>query len=227
MATCLPTKARLLSFFEELYFGTVPQAISHLGDLDDDARSLTRIRSLAHTEQVGPRRTLSRRPTTGGLVPIKSAPIDRYLKARGSNPPRTWVSGLVAQLRAAGGDEVAAAVQAWYRKVVMKLLANPKHADRSGDYFAAYLRESHPEIYKEIDPWNPEELASSNYVQSLDLPSSKKRGHYVGKITVPSLDEALAELRSFNPGANESTTRKQRVLAKIILDVFQLRLVDL
>lgn len=159
-------------------------------------------------------------------MPIKSAPIDRYLKSRGSNPPRTWVSGLVAELRAAGGDDVADAVQAWYRKVVMKLLANPKHADRSGDYFCAYLRESHPEIYKEIDPWNPEELRESNYVQSLDLPGFK-RGHYIGNITVPSLDQALAELRHFNSEDNEPTTRKQRVLAKIIVDVFQLRLVDI
>jgi len=223
LATCLPTTERLLNFFDELYFGTVPQAIAHLGHLDDNARSLTRIKSLAH---IGPERVLSRRPTDDGLTNLKAAPIDRYLKARGSQPPRTWVSGLAATLRAAGGEQFLEGVQSWYRKCVMKLLANPKHVDRSGDYFNAWLRETRPDIYKEIDPCDASALRRANYVPSLDIPNRKKRGHYIGNIQVPSLDQALAELRQFKSEDRVATTKRQRVMAKIIVDVMQLRLVD-
>jgi len=224
LRTCLPTPARVLSFFEDLYFGTVPQAISHFGDLDEEARSLTRIRSRGHL--AAPARTLSRRPSDLGILPVKAAPIDKYLKARGSNPPRTWVSGLAAKVQAEeGGMQFVEVLRTWYRKSVMKLLANPKDGDRSGDYFAAFLREAHPEIYNQIDPWNPEELRTSNYVRSLDRPGFK-RGHHIGKIRNPSLTQALEELQDFKVDDKVPTTKRQRVCAKIIVDAFQLRLVD-
>lgn len=37
----------------------------------------------------------------------------------------------------------------------------------------------------------------------------------------------MAEIVSFDPDAGKPTTKRQRVLAKIIIDVFQLRMVDL
>merc|ERR1711865_392792 len=60
----------------------------------------------------------------------------------------------------------------------------------------------------------------------MDIPNRKKRGHYIGNIKVPSLDEALAEVRQFKSEDMVATSKRQRVLAKIILDVMQLRLVD-
>lgn len=223
MATCLPTPARLSDFFTELYFGTVPTAISHLGPMDDNARSLTYIRSRAH--RPAPHKALTRRPDDDHIVPVKFAPIDKYLKARGSNPPRTWVSGLAATVRAGGGEEVVNSVQSWYKRSVSKLLANPKDGDSSGDYFISHLREAYPEIYKQIDPSDPEEVRKATYVQGLDQPGFKRR-HHVGKIRNPSLTQALAELRQFNSADLAATSKRQRVLAKIIVDAFHLRLVD-
>jgi len=224
LATCLPTPQRVFSFFEDLYFGTVPQAVTHLGDLNDEAKSKTRIRSLAH--RPAPKRALKRRPTDNGLTPVKAAPLDRYLKARGSNPPRTWVSGLSNRLADKGGKEWVEALQVWYRKCVVKILSDPKRLDKSGDYFAAYLRESHPDIYKQIDPSDPEELRKMTYAATLDKPDVTKKRHYLGNIEVPKLEKSLQELASLNTGEVITSSKRQRVLAKIIVDAFQLRLVD-
>jgi len=225
LRTCLPTPQRVLSFFDDLYFGTVQQAVSHLGPMDDSVRSLMRIRSRGH--RTAPNKTLCRRPSDLGILPVKVAPLDKYLKARGSNPPRTWVSGLATKVRGEeGGEQFVEALQSWYRKSVMRLLSNPKDGDRTGDYFAAFLREAHPEIYTQIDPWDPSALRQTNYIRSLDLPGFK-RGHYIGHIRNPSLAEALKELgESEGKDTVTTTSKRQRVCAKIIVDAFQLRLVD-
>jgi len=157
---------------------------------------------------------------------VKAAPLDRYLKARGSNPPRTWVSGLSQRLCEKGGKDFVDALQVWYRKCVVKILSDPKRLDKSGDYFAAYLRESHPDIYNQIDPSDPEELRKMHYAATLDRPDVTKRRHYLGNITVPKLSDGLDELKSLNSGDVITSTKRQRVLAKIIVDAFQLRLVD-
>jgi len=69
-------------------------------------------------------------------------------------------------------------------------------------------------------------LKNADYMPSTKNPKSKKHKHNLKKITIPCLDDAFKELASFDPESRISTPR-ERVLAKIIVDVFQLRAFDL
>jgi hypothetical protein len=220
----LCTSQSLTEFFEKLYFGTVPDALNLLGPLDDESRSLMRVRSLAYKSPTG---ALMRRPHDKGLVPVKAAPIDSYLKARGSQPPRTWVSGLAAEVRSKGAGGLVDAAQKWMQKCVLDLLADPKNIDETGDYFNVYLRECHRNIYDDIDKSDSAEVRSATYLASEKHGNSKKHRHNVGEIQIPHMDAAFEKLRELDLQKSKATTRHQRVLAKILIDAFQLRLVDL
>eukprot|EP00931_Biecheleriopsis_adriatica_P047444 TRINITY_DN27349_c0_g1_i2.p1 TRINITY_DN27349_c0_g1~~TRINITY_DN27349_c0_g1_i2.p1 ORF type:complete len:742 (-),score=131.78 TRINITY_DN27349_c0_g1_i2:242-2467(-) len=222
LAKCVGSPDALSSFFEKLYFGTVPDALSVLR-LDEETRRFARLRSSAYR----PRHDapLMRRPDDQGLVPAKVAPVDFYLKARGSNPPRTWVSGLVTQLQSSGGGDIARAAKSWYSDSVNHLLKDPK-GDDSGDYFIAWLRASHRKIYDDIDKSDPEELVKKQWADSEKHPGSKKHRHNLKDIRIPSFKEAFAELVKMDLEAGTSTSRQQ-MLGKMLVDCFQLRLVDL
>lgn len=56
--------------------------------------------------------------------------------------------------------------------------------------------------------------------------SVRTQSRNLSGIRIPSFDEAMQEILSYGPSSGP-TTRRQRVLAKIIVDVFQLRMVDL
>ncbi|CAE8704336.1 unnamed protein product, partial [Polarella glacialis] len=170
---------------------------------------------------------LFRRPGDQGLVSVRAAPVGCYLKAKGSQPPRTWVSGLAERLRGAGAADFVDAAQAWYVQSVDHLLKDPKAADMEGDYFIALLRECHREIYNDIDRSDPEELRGLDFVASLSNPKSKQHRYDLKKIRIPGFEEAFAELYKFKPSEGKPSSRKQRVLAKIMVDCFQLRMVDL
>lgn len=78
----------------------------------------------------------------------------RYLKAKGSDPPRLWVSGLVDSVERAGLGGLVQRARQWFETAVNSLLDDPK-SDPEGDYFKAWLRECHPEIYKDVDISDP------------------------------------------------------------------------
>jgi len=218
---CLDSPSKLAEFFEKLYFGTVPAAVDTLGPLDEETRSLTRIRSL--TQSSGGQ--CWRRAREDRLVPIRAAPVDRYLKARGSQPPRTWVSGLGQQVRAGGLGNVVDAAQAWVQSSMKELLGG--RADPSGDYFSSWLREGHPEIYHDIDHSDAGKMRRAKSMPSFSHPGSKAHRHNLEDISIPNVEETFAELRKLNLQAGNCSTRRQRILAKILVDAYQLRLVDL
>merc|ERR1712232_1434794 len=109
---------------------------------------MTRIRSKISK---APNGQLSFRPSDDAVVPLPALPESVYLKARGSNPPRTWVSGLGEKVRRQGLGEVVAAARRWYVKGVEQLLSDATTQDVSGDYLEAWLREAHPKIYRDVD----------------------------------------------------------------------------
>jgi len=213
----------LRRFFDTLYFETVPEALK-LVTLNDSTRPLACLRSLAYVPPGGT--APLRRPSARRKVPVRSAPVDRYLKARGSQPPRTWVSGLAEQVRAAGAEEEVAAARAWYLSSVEALLSDPKEGDTEGDYFAAYLRACHREIYEDIDRSDPEELRRLDFAKSLKHPKSKKHRHNLKSIRIPNVDVAFKEFGRFDP-EKRVTNARERVLGQILVDSFNLRLVDL
>lgn len=224
LAKCVRSPEALQNFFEKLYFGTLPEALSQVR-LDEETRCFARTRSLAYLPPGQKTASLMRRPDDQGLVPIKAAPLDVYLKARGSQPPRTWVSGLVQQLERSGAHEIVKAARAWYLDSAKQLLAHAK-GDGSGDYFVAFLRQAHRDIYDDIDVRDPEELTKKTWVSSKSHPNSKKHRHNLQNIRIPNFKQAFSELLGLDSKAG-CATRRQRVLSKILVDAFQLRLVDL
>ncbi|CAE7532062.1 unc-104 [Symbiodinium pilosum] len=108
---------------------------------------------------------------------------------------------------------------------VEQLLADPKNADEDGDYFEAWLREVFPDIYADVDSSDPAELRKLDYAPSEKRPNSKKHRHRLKDITIPSFADAFAELSRFDPDERIST-RRERVLAKILIDVFICSIVD-
>ncbi|CAE7941977.1 unnamed protein product, partial [Symbiodinium sp. KB8] len=207
----------LKDFFGALFFDTVPAALQRL-NLEGERRSMMCVRSLTY-DQDG---KLLRRPADGGLIPVRSAPLERYLKATSTNPPRTWISGLAESLRQRGAAELVQAAQDWYLSAVSHLLEDPKSADDDGDYFLAWLRECCREVYDDVDRNDPKELRTMKKVRSV---KNKTKRHNLADIRIPSMEEAFRELAEFEPQSGSS--RRQRVLAKIVIDAFQLRLVDL
>merc|ERR1712190_379015 len=123
------------------------------------------------------------------------------------------------------GDLVGAA-RAGYKREVERLLADPKEADKEGDYFEAWLRECYPDIYDDVDTSDPAELRTMDFAPSEKRPNSKKHRHNLKAIRIPAFEAAFEELSKFDPRAR-ITTRRERALAKILVDGFQLRLVDL
>lgn len=224
LAQCVRSPAALRRFFEALYFKTVPEALAVLG-LKEELLPFSRIRSPAF-QPPGRGSKPKRRGAELHNVPVRAAPLDRYLKAKGFDPPRTWVSGLAQRLRSAGAGEVVDAAMAWFRDQVEYLLSDPKGADSEGDYFVAWLRACHRTIYDDIDRSDPVELCRLNWAPSDSHPKSKKHRHNLKEIQIPDVEQAFAELARFDPKKRVSTSR-ERVLANILIDCFQLRMVDL
>jgi len=109
---------------------------------------------------------------------------------------------------------------------VDRLLADPKDVDKEGDYFEAWLRECYPDIYEDVDTSDPAELRKLEFAASEQRPNSKKHRHNLKAIRIPAFEDAFAELQQFDP-ATRITTRRERAISKIMVDGFQLRLVDL
>jgi hypothetical protein len=220
-AKCLKSPEKLSQFFDALYFGTVPDAVNQMGLVDEETRSLSRIRSLIQKTTHGGE--LVQRQSDEGLVPVKAAPVDRYLKARGSEPPRTWVSGLGDKVRSGGCGEVVDAAKKWLWESVLEIVSDK--ADSSGDYFMNWLRECHNEIYNDVDRTDTEKLRRAKFMPSES--GGQKRRHDLSDIRIPNVEEAFKEISKFDIAAGRASTKKQRLLAKILVDAFQLRLVDL
>merc|ERR1712023_309392 len=102
------------------------------------------------------------------------------------------------------------------------LALDPKgHDDQNsgGEYFAAWLRETHPAIYDDIDTSDPSALLRRSFMPS-DSGASR---HQIGHFKVPSFRKAFAEiLKDFKAG--QPSARRSSVLAKILVDVWMLKI---
>lgn len=226
---CVGSSGALRRFHDALYFSTVPRALAELR-IDEETRPMSRVRSLIYRPSSGAgapappsRRPMAHCSSCRPPLPTRAAPIDRYLKARGRHPPRTWVSGIAAQLETAGAGELVAATRAWYRASVDRLLADPKGADLEGDNFAAWLRACHPEIYADIDTSDPSQLAKQRWAQSR---GNSRHRYKLNEIKIPSAEAAFEELVASRRADPIASSAREQVLSKILIDAFQLRLVD-
>jgi hypothetical protein len=224
---CVGSADALRRFHDALYFGTIPQALSEI-TINEQTRPSASVRSLLHQSsdagaEVTPR-LMGHCSDRRKPIPIRAAPVDRYVKARGFDTPRTWVSGIAEQLRQAGQQSFVNKVKSWYWNSVNKLLADPKNADKTGDNFVAYLRAAHQEIFRDIkDSSETQKLRRSCWAKSK---SDKRHRYDVKSMKIPSLEEAFEEFNGSKP-STPAASRREAVLGRIFVDAFQLRLVDL
>jgi hypothetical protein len=196
LASCVGSPDALWRFFEALYFETVDDALGKLR-LDQHTRPLACVRSCAYRPENGKplkRRPLGRCSDNRRPIPVRTLPLDRYLKARGFDTPRTWISGLAEQLRRAGADHFVNAAKAFYRSAVDHMLADPKDGDIQGDNFVAWLRACHRELHRDIDKSDPSKLLRKEWVKSMKNPASIDHEYFLKSIGIPGFKKAFAQI---------------------------------
>ena len=112
-------------------------------------------------------------------------------------------------------------------------MADPKSSDDrdcGGEWFEAFLRAVHRDVYDDIDTSDSAVLLQKNRMPSLS--GGRPAKHNIGKIKIPSsrdsFDEILArfqEADSLPPTVNVVTPRVE-VLAKILIDIWMTNLFD-
>jgi hypothetical protein len=226
LTECVGSASALRKFHDALYFGTVPEALAEIA-VNEQTRPSACVRSLLHQSGAAvSSRSMGHCSDRRKPIPIRSAPVDRYLKARGFDTPRTWVAGLGEKLRQAGKESFVNTVREWYWNSVNPMLADPKNVDTTGDYFAAYLQAAHRDMYEDLhDTTDPSKLRRCTWAPSKKDPKSKECRHNLKDVRIPSLEETFAELKGRS--RTQVSSRRERVLGQIFVDVFQLRLVDL
>mmetsp|Transcript_12093 Transcript_12093/g.26469 ORF Transcript_12093/g.26469 Transcript_12093/m.26469 type:complete len:269 (-) Transcript_12093:273-1079(-) len=155
--------------------------------------------------------------------------LRREKAPRGTNPLHTWTLALQSRLLESAKDhpdakELVQEVRTWYRWPVQYLLQDPKNADKTGDYFAAYLQAAYRDIYHDMDRSNPEVLQRREHMPSLS--KGKKKKHRVGDISIPGVAEAFDKWKRLNLETQPSTA-KDRVLSQVIVDAYQTSMVDI
>ncbi|CAD7952608.1 unnamed protein product [Amoebophrya sp. A25] len=133
------------------------------------------------------------------------------------------------------GHCITAEVRQWYREAVQALLnEDVKAADTGGDYFSAFLRAVHPEIYDDIDHGDSLQLVSASKVPSLRAgclaaktapkkgqSAKKKNGNVpplfynLKKVTMPNAKESFDLMHKYwkNLNKNPRHIREQKKLA--------------
>jgi len=233
LGKCVQSFDNWNAFFSTLFFGgTVHDALSML-DLSSDSCPYLHIRSPimkfwnAKTgEYEWHKRENEEHDLTLSLLPIKS-----FLKARGSGPARTWCSNIFASLLECDCEEVrdmAIHTRQWIFRDIAKHCLDPKLSDDEiggGEWFLAYLRQCHREIYDDIDRSDCAALLRKRYV------AGENKRHKIGEITIPSCKEGfqlitkeLSRLESISE--RPALDKKAEVMAKILIDIYMNKLVD-
>lgn len=227
---CVGSAAKMRQFFQALFFETVPSALASIR-LDEETRPSATVRSLLiqavdsqEDEAVVQCRPAGQCSSGRQTIPVRAAPMDRYLKARGlEGAPRTWVAGIAERLRDAGLGHLVEAARSWYMATVDQMLRDPKNADSEGDNFVAWLRACHREIFDDIDTYNPMKLRRQHFAPSKAHPRSKEHRYNLKDIGIPGIERAFEEFKA----ESGKSSNRQQVLSKILVDAFQLRSVDL
>ena len=234
LAKCVKSFSNWEEFFTKLFLGgTIPEAIDIL-DLDE-GRDYVYVRSPIHKywNIEGSRYEYRYRPDGEHYVSFPFFPLIFYLYAKGSSPPRTWSSDLFARLyhKDPATKEIAIQTQSWVLETIRHRSTDPKGSDDpqcGGEWFEAYLRAAHRDIYDDIDLFDSTVLLQKSKIKSL----TSARKYNIGKIKIPSCQEGFQEILSvFNrtdiDEKNETRiTASVEVMAKILIDIFMSSLVD-
>jgi len=223
-------------FFSCLFFGgTIRDSMKYL-DLPAKADHLyVRSPILKEWDAASNAYIWRERPEPDEHISFPFFPYGFHLKAKGSEPSRTWSSQLHNNLYASKDPlqkEFAESVTTWIIRGIKYLAEDPKlhdDAECGGEWFEGYLRAAHRDIYDDIDLSDPGELLKRNNMPS----ETGGRKHCIGKIKIPNCDDAFEEIvRRFENSPINATglynpiESRTETLAKIIIDIWMLKLVD-
>ena len=171
-------------------------------------------------------------PAFSHLVARGAAGAEAVGSALDTVGARTWSSSLFEKVRKRA-PRLAATVKEWTLLKSQHHAADPKGHDdpeAGGEWFAAWLRAAHRDIYRDIDTSDCSELLRIKWARSLTRPKDKK--YKLGDITVPSCAAGFADILATWPssegGGLEGNVARDRaeVQAKILIDIYMTQLVD-
>ena len=236
LARCVKSVDTWNSFFVELFFGgTVAKALSMLDLSTGSSRSSLHVRSSIITvwnEKTGEYELRKREDDGEEELSLTLLPIKSFLMARGSSPVKTWSSSLFTTLLENDSQELrdfACHVRDWALNDIARHCDNPKLNDDEvggGEWFLAYLRQCHREIYDDIDRSDCAELLRKRNVQG------EKKKHKIGDINIPSCTAGFRlikdELLRIDDGkvGKPIFSHDSEVMAKILIDIYMNKLVD-
>merc|ERR1712216_886982 len=232
LGKCVQSLDKWNSFFVQLFFGgTVSDALSML-DLSSSNHLHIRSPIMKLWNAETGEYEWHRRENEEEDVTLLRLPIKSFLKARGSSPSRTWCSNIFASLLECECQEprdMGVQIRQWALNDIAKQCDNPKSSDDEiggGDWFIAYLRQCHRDIYDDIDICDPPALLRK---QNAIGESNKK--YKIGDISIPSCMEGFRlitdELSRLKDMSGKPTlSNESEVMAKILIDIYMNKLVD-
>uniref|UniRef100_A0A7S2XKA7 Uncharacterized protein n=1 Tax=Attheya septentrionalis TaxID=420275 RepID=A0A7S2XKA7_9STRA len=233
LAKCVQSLDNCHEFFLGMFFGgTIPDALGRL-KLTDDTKGFFHVRS--PLQKIGDsyyERDMSELETKFPFFPLTA-----FLKAKGSNPSRTWSSQLYHDLMNASStnsifSKWAEASRSWAVENIKECMDDFKGTDLDGgQWFQAYLRKAHPDIYNDIDVSDEIALTNKEHVPSLSKWGKK---YNVGEIKIPTAQEGFdAILQEANTSNEEqggssigAISPKSEIMAKLIVDNYMYTVVD-
>lgn len=244
LANCVGSLDIWRAFCTTLFFGgTIPDALALLNLDDSNSRGSVHIRSpiLQQWDPETESYLWKERDECEDYISCPYFPHTVHLIARGSSPPRTWSSQLFHNLFSYDNDvqgpnsrrSIALAIQSWILNSIQKHMVDPKTSDDpdcGGEWFVAFLRAVHREIYDDIDVSNPSVLIQKKYMKSLHG-NNRFAKHNIGKIKIPSatdaFEEILARFQEDNlPPTDALVTPRVEILGKLLIDIWISNLFD-
>eukprot|EP00586_Coscinodiscus_wailesii_P020411 CAMPEP_0172502740 /NCGR_PEP_ID=MMETSP1066-20121228/162477_1 /TAXON_ID=671091 /ORGANISM="Coscinodiscus wailesii, Strain CCMP2513" /LENGTH=774 /DNA_ID=CAMNT_0013278107 /DNA_START=246 /DNA_END=2567 /DNA_ORIENTATION=+ len=243
MAKCVTSLEKWKQFFTRLFFdGTIPDALSSLqiaghDNAGQERGGFTHVRSPIHDAWDDAEQKYNRQARDDDFhISFPYFPQNAFLKAVDTLPPRTWSAQLYDQLSSSDEDvwrQYALRAKQWVLELVEKHSADPKGCTMEGsdgEYFLAYLRAVHRDIYDDIDITDPEDILSKRNVHSIT--SNKK--YKLGDMTIPACEDAfqilLKQFDKVQPDDgqknNHVVSEEAEVYAKIIIDIWMSLVVD-
>ena len=230
LAKCVKSLPNWEIFFSNLFFGgTIPDALENL-DLDGNKKEYLYVRSAilkAWNEETSSFE-YHERDDGEHYISYPFFPFIFHLFAKGSNPPQTLSSHLFASLCRQGIEQerVASIAREWTMEKINQCSQDPKGSDDphcGGEWFEAFLRAAHRDIYDDIDLSDSTVLLQKNKMKSL----TSGRKHNIGKIKIPSCKNGFDEIvHAFNSTAEPVVTPRTEVMAKILIDIWMSNLLD-
>ena len=242
LAKCVGSLSNWETLFTNLFLGgTIPDALAVL-DLDE-SRDHIYVRSPLLKSWNPDTSSYEHRHRDDGeqYITYPFFPYIFHLTARGSSPPRTWSSQLFARLCAHDANpilfddamnrkDIAVAARDWTLESIRRHSKDPKGYDDphcGGEWFEAFLRAVHRDIYDDIDLSDSAVLLRKKYMKS----ECSGRKHNIGKIQIPSCQDGFDEImdRFGMEHASRSdtiVTPRVEVMAKILIDIWMSNLVD-